>query len=534
MSAESTTYLTQADMVGQGIDIFGTYRLPQSILSYVLDAESAPTKTFSLLGTDYTVPAYVVAVESTSSEVVEDSVETRDDYQNSLAATAEAKADIGAFSGQMSVSYSSEYASSSDYSYAYRNFYLGYATLGIDIDEALNYRTQTFLDSIEALPETAGADNLSAFEEFFDKYGYYYAYQVSLGGTLEYSVAVSTSSEQSTEDIAANVKVEYKSLFDSGSVSATYSSSDSWQTYQANRNVIISMLGGDPVAISEVVALAEGDPSADSVAAYDTWVNSVATALAATSFKVAEIWDLAPERAGALEAAWDLISTGLRPEMKIEAPYRNGDKPTIILGVPIIPTEAAEYNSGFQVVILDRTNPTASGVVYNKYYSAERNDDSEYDEFGAIWQQMVDDVTNGGYLDPKYFFILATFYFSGDAPPLQQPPEYTAYSFLLSCGAGDDLVTWVNGSWPGSDIADSEAEYVLAGVAGLSAEGAESISFESTTLRQIVYFYPQSDSSYYTLSDGGTYGDTTTAPEPKKSTRRVTKTKRTNEFIVVN
>jgi len=531
-TTDTTTSLSQAAMVGQGVDIFGEYRLPESILANLIDVETAPTYTFNFLGTDYLVPAYVQAIEATSSEVVEDSVETRDSYQNSVAATADAAADIGAFSGQMSVSYSNEYASSSDYYYAYRNFYLGLATLVINLDEAKQYRSQTFIDAVEALPETVDPDDLSAFEDFFETYGYYFASVVNLGGSLEYSVAVSTSSEQSTTDIASHMKVEYKALFESGSVSASYSSTSGWQSYQQNRYVKINMLGGDPVAISQVVALAETDPSTDSVATYDTWVNSVTSAPAATSFKVSGIWNLAPERADAIQEAFELISTGLRPQMQIEATYEQGVKPTILLGVPIIPTDAAEYDRGFQVVILDRTNPTVSGVMFTKYYSCE--DTGLYDAFGAIWQQMVDEVTEAGYLDSKYFFILATFYWSRNAPPLQEPPEYTAYSFLRSCGGGDDLVNWVDFSDPGSAVRLWPGTYVLAGLAAMNADGVESFTDEAA-IRQTVYFYKESGSDYYTLSSGGSFGSsTTTAAAPKKSSRRVMKTRRTNQFIVVN
>lgn len=532
-STDTASSLSQAAMVGQGVDIFGEYRLPQSILANLIDVETAPTYTFNFLGTDYLVPTYVQAIEATSSEVVEDSVETRDSYQNSIAATADASADIGAFSGQMSVSYSNEYASSSDYYYAYRNFYLGLATLVINLDEATQYRSQTFIDAIEALPETVDPDDLTSFEDFFDTYGYYFASVVNLGGSLEYSVAVSTSSEQSTTDIAAHMKVEYKALFESGSVSASYSSSSSWQSYQQNRYVKINMLGGDPVAISQVVALAETDPSTDSVATYDTWVNSVTTAPAATSFKVSGIWNLAPERADAIQEAFELISAGLRPEMQIEATYQSGEKPTILLGTAIIPADPAEYDTGFQVVILDRTNPTASGVVFTKYYSCEESFD--YDPYGAIWQEMVDEVTDAGYLNSKYFFILATFHWSSNAPPLQQPPEYTAYSFLRSCGGADELVGWVDGSDPGSNVRNWPGIYVLAGLAAMNASGVESFTL-GTTIRQTVYFYQETGSTYYTLSSGGTFGTTTTAAAPaaKKSSRRVMKTRRDNQFIVVS
>lgn len=510
--------LSQADLVGQGIDIFSTYRLHDALLSNLLDADTAPKQVFRFLGNDYLVPVYVQAIEATSASEVEDSVENRDAYQNSVAAHAEAHADIGAFSAQMSMSYGSEFATTSDYSYAYRNFYLSCATLQVSIDDAIAWRSHEFVNAINALPDHADADNLRAFADFFERFGFYYSSVVNLGGMLEYSVAVDKSSEQSTTDIATAMKAEYRGLFASGGMSADYQNTTSWQKYRENRHVRINMLGGDPVAIAQVAKLAETAPNAGSVDAYDRWVDSVTSAPAATDFKVQPIWNLAPERRGALSDAFDMLREGLRPTMTIECAVTPGTLPTIILNQPIVPDRRDVRSAGFQVVVLDRNNVSPSGVVWNEYYSID-GPFVGYGPYGELWESMVRDLTERRLNSPRYFLILATFNWGYNAPPAQQTPEFTSYSFLRSCGAGDRLLFWNSHSDPGSSVPAYIMSYLLVGIMGVGADsGVEGLNdkYPPVPARRQVYFYREHNSKAHSIGDGGSFG---AAPAP--SLRRV-------------
>ncbi|HEX6097246.1 MAG TPA: MAC/perforin domain-containing protein [Thermoanaerobaculia bacterium] len=500
--------LSQAALAGQAIDIFSTYRLPDALLTNLLDADTAPKQVFQFLGTDYTIPVYVQGIEATSAKEVEDSVENRDAYQNSIAAHAEAHASIGAFSAQMSASYGSEFATASDYSYAYRNFYLSCATLQVNIDDALAYRSQEFVNAINALPEYPEPGNLRPFAEFFERFGFYFSSVVNLGGMLEYSVAVDKNSQQSTTEIATAMKAEYRGLFASGGVSADYASTTSWQKYRENRHVRINMLGGDPVTIAQVAKLAETAPDASSVDAYDRWVASVTTAPAATDFKVQPIWNLAPERRGALTDAFDMLREGLRPTMTIECGVTPGSVPTIILGQPIVPDEPPAYEMGFQVVVLNRENISPSGVVFNRYYSL-REVLADYRPYGELWERMVRDVKQRGFNTPKYFLIVATFNWGFNAAPVQQAPEFTSYSFLRSCGGGERLLFWNSHSDPGSSVASYIMSYLLVGIMGVGADtGVEGLAdkYPLVPARRQVFFYREHNTKAHSLGDGGSFG----------------------------
>jgi hypothetical protein len=510
--------LSQALFVGQAIDIVAAYRLPDALKGVnPLDPDKAGTHTFNLLGVQYTIPTFVDGIESTSGTVIEDSVTTRDGFQNSLAATASAAADIGAFSGQMSVSYATEYASSSDYSYAYRNFYQHVAVLQLNLDEALKARSDNFLAALDALPATVDPTNLEPFDNFFDTYGYYIASIVNLGGALEYSVAVSDDAQQSTTEIAANMKVEYNALFSSGSMSASVASTQAWQSYHSNRHVQISMLGGDPDLLSEVVRLAESAPDPTTADAYSNWFGSVAGAPAATRFEVSGIWNLGGDKSGVLQKAFDLIRSGIRPKLTIETSAFLG-APTIILGQPIIPP-GARPASGIQVAVLDRKKMTHSGIVFSKYYKLRVSPDVDgYDEAGRAWQQMVADLKP--YSNPGHILILATFDLDYSLPPLQQPPEYTAYSFLRGAGAGENLVEWVNVvGEPGSSTGTGKGNvtYVLVSIMGVgSSTGLESLALfpsDAGTVAKQVYFYRQGKGASFSLSDGGNIDGSGAAPD---------------------
>ena len=79
--------LSQANAVGQGFDIFGSFDT-DSLMRPLVDLSRAPTQVFTFLGKEYLIPAYITAVESTSSYANVAAGENRDGFQNSIAAHA--------------------------------------------------------------------------------------------------------------------------------------------------------------------------------------------------------------------------------------------------------------------------------------------------------------------------------------------------------------------------------------------------------------------------------------------------------------
>src|SRR5262249_12319066 len=154
--------------LGQGFDISGKYSIPDSLIKPLLDPTKVGTRTFDFLDQTFLIPLYVSAAEDTTGETVEDCVETREEFQNSISATAGVKASYGAFSGQMEASYGSTFAESSNYSFAYHSFYSRLAVLNLLPTEAKHALSDVFLQAVANLPDTVDDATLPQFEEFFD------------------------------------------------------------------------------------------------------------------------------------------------------------------------------------------------------------------------------------------------------------------------------------------------------------------------------------------------------------------------------
>src|SRR5215472_15101853 len=99
--------LSQANFIGQGFDIYGNFDVVSSSITPLLDPSKTGTIPFDFQGQLYTVPSYVSAIQDTSAYYEEHTGETRESFQNNLSERAHVHGSYGAFSGQMSQSYSS-------------------------------------------------------------------------------------------------------------------------------------------------------------------------------------------------------------------------------------------------------------------------------------------------------------------------------------------------------------------------------------------------------------------------------------------
>ncbi|MBV9791719.1 MAG: hypothetical protein JOZ51_26210, partial [Chloroflexi bacterium] len=203
-TVEGVPYLSQANFVGQGFDIYGAYNIKTSRITLLFDPEKAGTHEFTFLGKTYALPAYIDGAENTEATYLEATVNTRDEFQNSISAHAKVHGSYGAFSGQMEAAYGHQFTSNNEYTYSYRNYYSRLATLFIKIDT--KYLTDYFAQRIAELPTTVNENNLIEFEEFFDDFGAYFTSEVNLGGSLDYYVAISKQSSLGSTDISAMVK----------------------------------------------------------------------------------------------------------------------------------------------------------------------------------------------------------------------------------------------------------------------------------------------------------------------------------------
>ena len=507
MPNSPTQIFDQATYIGQSVDIFKQYQLPDALLgSMPIELNGVPTRPFVFLGHEVQLPVFVNGIQATEEFARSDCVESREEFQNSIAAQAEVHAGIGAFSGQMSVSYGKEFSSTSQYFFAYQMVSVRLGILQIELGDVASYLSSSYLADLRALPDWPDPKDLEPFVNFFNQWGLYYVKQLSLGGSLDYYVAVNKSSSLSTTSISESMKVEYKALFASGGASESITSKESWKTYSSNRSVSIRARGGDYTYLS---ALINADPEKASdgkaVDAYNQWNKSVASEPIVCDFKVGHIWELTTEKREVLKEAFDLMQHGMRPRLVIETNSTNNTLPTITLGKPLVPIDPPEWPQGYQVVVLDRENPTATGVKWNRYYSTWF-EEGNYAPIAAMYNQIQWDLEALGLDNTRHVLVMVSFGMSFAAAPQSRD----IYPLLRSAGGGPWLQYWSNHCDPASSIFYWGASYVLAGVFGFGPNtGVEAFvgSWEHPTwynpIVQEVFFYRESGTSYHTLSSGG-------------------------------
>jgi MAC/Perforin domain len=513
VTEQAIPILTQANFVGQGFDITGKYKIPDSLILPILDPSKVGTREFDFLGHTYLIPAFVTGAQDTGGDFLEDTCSSRDEFQNSIAIKASVDVGYGAFSGHMEASYGREFASSSEYFYSFRNFYSRIATLSLLLDEANAALSNTFVQRYEALPGRVAPDTIDQFAEFFNDFGPYVTSRVNLGASLEYYVAVATSTQMSKTDISAQVKAEYKGLFFSGGISTDITNTDAWKKYSSSRHVKISVSGGDPALVAQLGNVDPSTPSMDSVKLYNAWADSTDTAPAVSDFSLIPVWKLIRDasKAAVVQEAFGALKTSMRPRLVIETSSTHGKPPVITLGKPVKPPAPPEHPIGFQLVILDRSDISVDSIRHDEYYGV--NENSWYDAYERMYDAILADIDSGGFNSSKYVIVLASYGMSTNAPP-----NFAAYSVLRSAGGGEGLKEWVDRADPGSSMNLWPGVYTLVGVFGLGPDtGAELFRYTKAPEQLDVYFYRQRGAQYYTFAAGSTFKPPT---EESESVRR--------------
>lgn len=494
-SQDDTPYLTQANFVGQGFDIWGKYDVLTSVITPLFDPSKAKSHKFEFLGQTFELPDYVVGAEDTNVYFTEDTGSSREDFQNSLAINASVNVGYGPFSGQMSAAYGRQFAQSSEYFYSYRNLFSKLATLSLTHND--EYLSDYFIKRIAALPNTVKG-NEAAFIDFFDDFGCYYTSSVTLGATLQYYVAVEKSSSLTEDNISASVNVEFKGVFWSGGVSEDTKLTDSWKSYSASRHVNILAQGGDIEYLGQLVNVDPDKPGPETVELYNAWLKSIDTNPAVVDFKLKGIWELCGEKRAVVLEAFHAYGRLMRPNLMIQCWSQVGLLPSVILDGEALVPQNPSLDHGFQMIVLKRNDISAKGVVLNKYYGFQ--DTRSSSGFQAMYQSMLDDIVKGGYRSNQYVLILASYGMDQNAPPTAN-----IVPTLFSAGAGKRLEYWLTNSDPGSTFTNNAA-YILVGIfeAGRRT-GVE--TFTSTwaspvTAASHVLFYKEPGTSLYTLSEG--------------------------------
>lgn len=492
--------LSAAELIGRGYDIYGPHNVSSVLPTAILDPVKAGTKTINFGGREVLVPKYVTFTSNSLASFVEDAGLTREGYQNSIAANAMVKAGRGAFSGQMEASFARQFATSNQFSFAYRTLYNEVGQLGLVLNG--DFLSQAFLDAVAALPDRAEDSNLDRFVRFFERFGVYYVSTLGLGGSLEYSVAVQNTSSLTAIQAAASITAEYNGLFVSGGVSAGIQATAEWKSYRSNRQVSLRAEGGDAEFLGQLVG-ASPDDATDSgravatTMAYTQWLGSLKTLPAAVFFRLRPVWELAGDKERVLEDAFDLIGRVRRPRLVISASTR--EVPVILLGDRNLNLPSPPQNfSGFQAVVVDRTS---LAVRFNNSYSLPTNR-LIGNSFNEIYGKMADDLTRGGFTsNSDNFLLLATFGWTDQAPPSAQ-----FYPILRAAGGGEEVKRWLDTVPGGNSGLSGTAVYVFAGIFN-SGPDAGSEAFARTDFNRLsvdleVFLYRRSSTGRYTLGRG--------------------------------
>jgi hypothetical protein len=491
---DNTPYLSQANFVGQGFDIWGQFDVVASVITPLFDPGKAGTHNFEFLDKTWALPDYVSGAEDTGAYFTEDTGSSREDFQSSLAVNASVNASYGAFSGQMSASYGKQFSTSSEHFYSYRNFFSSLAKL--QLVPSNNYYSTAFAQRLAALPNEVTPANRDLFIDFFDDFGTYYTSSIVLGATLQYYVAVSKSSSITENDISASVNIEVKALFASGGVSVDTKFKETWKSYSANRTVNIIAKGGDPMFLGQIANADPDQPSGKTVELYNDWLASIKTNPAVVDFKLTGIWELCGDKSATVLKAFNEYAQTMRPKLSIDCSALPGIYPEIILAGQTIVPKNQPGDRGYQLVVLDRTNISATGIVLNNYYNFPAN--SGYPGFKAMYEAMAADIASGGYGKPSFVMILASYNMYNNAPPVPG-----IVPLLRSAGAGTRLEYWLDNSDAGSTITGN-AVYIQVGIFGIGPNSGVShfsSAWESpATGTLVIYFYKMPGSPLYTLS----------------------------------
>jgi hypothetical protein len=513
--ANDLPFLSQAETVGRAFNVYGELS-SRSLKRPLLDRRKAGETTFTFLGKEYAVPSYVSAVEDTRADYFGGTCESREKFQNGIAAHAQVQGSAGFFSGEMRASYDWAFESSSLYSFAYQNFVSHLAHLDFDPGPGLQALSDDFVKRVQDLPAEARTDSLPLFVRFFEDFGGYYTRRVTLGCSLRFAVSVHSDSKLGKEDITAMMKAQYDGLFTSGSIAADVKQSLAWKAYSATSQTDIQAMGGDPEAITALIAVPPLDPSGKTVEAFQSWVRSVKSDPAICDFALEGIWTLCGDKAEAVRQAWKMYIELLHARLTIRTvssgvplqpwpPQTTPAPPAINLRHPLKPLTPPETFCGFQMVFLEPSQDLAElfKVRHNRYYSVELHEPWK-PVYGNVYKQIqvdLETVAKKGDL-----VILSSF-----GIDYNMVPPHDLMSLLQSVGADLQLQDWLESAAAGHESGGwigAPANYALVGIkdAG-TGTGVEAMTYTySRTLPVLlaldVYLYRDSLDGSFTLGLG--------------------------------
>lgn len=459
-------YLPGATFLGMSFNTYETYD-DSSGMDQMFDTTwTSNTWTDPESGITYVLPENAsLNTAVASSEGVLETYQNKTSFEESFSTKADVDASYGFFTGQFSASYSTTTKVDSEYQYAMMQTTARYWTLTME-DQSENALASWVKEDpdFQDLPDTYNDETQDVFFRFFDKYGAYYVVAVTLGGRLYYSTSVDKTYNYSEQEIKTNVEAEYKAVWEV-SAEAEAEWTEIGEEWAEERVVTVAATGGNSDLLNALAPGYGDNFSAD----FATWNESTRTLPGIVELTLKPMSRLfSGDKAEATSeaiAAWEAS--------KIIAESKSDACSISVGGSLALPPAEGENSFGFQLVAVDRENQTQA---FAKSYATT-------DAYGEMpdYEQALADIAP--YRSERYWIAFATWSQLGYTVPT---PDF--YDFLIDCGAGEGLDTWLSADQAnqtgnsGADVYYCElfhCNYVLIGIPSAGKNWAAVNNLES-------------------------------------------------------
>jgi len=412
----STSYnlIPGATAVGVGFNALGALN-STSLMSQIYLMTELDNQTWQDPNSEqtYAVPDNMSVLNVSSGAGSANVFQDASSYQQSIAQDAQIDFEYGEFSGQLSEAYSNITSEQNSvyygvYSQSWNSWQVNLASNDLsNVDPAI-LSSKLYTN----VPSVFDQSNPQAFFDFFDYYGTHYVKQVSVGGRLDYYLAIDQSYSSDTTTLEANVSLEYNAVFIDASAQASVDWSTLSQNWANSRQVSLNTVGGNDQILVQATPEYDTNNSGD----FQNWLAGVNDSPSITQYTLGNISDLwsDPDTINAVNQA---VSYYLNQVIIAEAML------TVIGGST---TAMNEINESASMSI------TIAGNAISPATTVAPEPDTQYFTQNAASGNAVDGVINAGWQIAIYNSALTTQKFSNiyylgsftDAP--------TMYSQMMS------------------------------------------------------------------------------------------------------
>jgi hypothetical protein len=463
-----------ADVLGFGFNILGEYDV-NSVTSQIFTHQNMDARqwTYQGSGITYQVPDNTSVFEDTSSTGASLVFDTREQFQSYFSTKSSASLSYGAFSGQFNMAYAQTV--NTDVSYYYTLYDAEFTAWQLVLsNQSSSWLSPDFVNDpdVASLPSTFTPENQEQFFQVFRKYGTHYVSAVTVGGSLDYYLAVERSFSSNEQTIDYNVALEYKAVFTSAKAESQAQWQQLGQNWASSRSVRVDATGGD----NSMLNVLNPTYGYSDVNVFQSWLNALMNNPTVMDFTLRPLNLLfTGAKANAVAQALEVYTNGAILAMA-NSDYTPGAGPdgcnfttasTIVVNgmltvpqPPVTPPPPAVFGpdaiapvGGYQLALLDPSTyaPIMSHIYYQIYPPGKKQADPSI--YGAMLAD-INTVTARGYVA-----VL-----SGFAIDLANPPT-TAFAQWLST-VGAMLAGWKQ--FTGWTSSSYQASYVCIGKQGFT------------------------------------------------------------------